>query len=141
MVYISGYKQGAPGADGTQNIVALLMAYNSSGAQQWAVEYGYEGWGVVVGALDSAYWIVLVWCIIIRGERRDNIFQENYLLLLSPGVSAIQETSRVGQITIYLSTVVDNLDPHVPVRDAVQDIYVYTTAVDHAGYASSHPAA
>ncbi|CAM9752829.1 unnamed protein product [Laminaria digitata] len=64
MVYISGYKQGAPGADGTQNIEALLMAYNSSGAQQWAVEYGSgvetlgnsvaaDGTGVYLAGTDS----------------------------------------------------------------------------------------
>ena len=50
MVYISGYKQGAPGADGTQSTVALLMAYNSSGAQKWAVEYGW--------ALGVGYWVL-----------------------------------------------------------------------------------
>lgn len=40
MVYISGFKLGAQGSDGVQNLAALLMAYNSSGARQWVVEYG-----------------------------------------------------------------------------------------------------
>lgn len=40
MVYISGYQLTPSGADGVPTIEALLMAYNSSGAQQWVVEYG-----------------------------------------------------------------------------------------------------
>lgn len=40
MVYISGYKLGTPSSDGSQNVEALLMAYNSSGVQQWVAEYG-----------------------------------------------------------------------------------------------------
>ena len=40
MVYISGYRQGAPGADGLQSIEAIVMAYNSSGVRQWVAEYG-----------------------------------------------------------------------------------------------------
>lgn len=41
MVYISGYRQGAPaGADGSPSIEARVMAYNSSGVQQWVADYG-----------------------------------------------------------------------------------------------------
>lgn len=40
MVYISGYKLASLAADGSQNLEALLMAYNSSGVQQWVVQYG-----------------------------------------------------------------------------------------------------
>lgn len=40
MVYISGYRQGAPGADGSQSFEAVVMAYNSSGVRQWVAEYG-----------------------------------------------------------------------------------------------------
>lgn len=40
MVYISGVQQAPPGTDGVQQVEALLMAYNSSGAQQWVVHYG-----------------------------------------------------------------------------------------------------
>lgn len=78
MVYISGCKQGAPGADGTQNMVALLMAYNSSGAQQWAVEYGWVlGVGGYIGVLRKCIYVCILlgrtsysWCGVC-GVRRD----------------------------------------------------------------------
>lgn len=41
MVYISGYKlAGQMGSDVSQDINAMLMAYNLSGVRQWTVEYG-----------------------------------------------------------------------------------------------------
>eukprot|EP00903_Cladosiphon_okamuranus_P011938 g11212.t1 len=43
MVYISGYQQGLPSADGSQSFEAIVMAYNSSGARQWVAEYGSSG--------------------------------------------------------------------------------------------------